>query len=418
MKQLYRVLLVTFFILCCSTHFLKAQNDVDVNTTDSVKVKENNRNFNIIPFPILATNPTIGFAFGFAPGITWQMGDPSNTSMSSSLLSAIYTTKQQFFFAARGTMFFPKDEYILMADIRFHDASQPTYGLGTGKRTTYLYTDNSEEGHISERKYLAGNQMMHYNWIRFHINGFKRYQDTRFFWGVSYMLDYIYNIKDHMLDLSTNPQKITQHYRYNTLKEFDVKGNVLSGLAINGMFDSRDNVINPYSGRYIFANMRFNPKFLGSAQNSSMLWLEYRDYFNLSEKRPRHLIAIWNYAWIVTSGNVPYMNLPAIGWDMFSRSGRAYTIGRFRGEDLLYSEAEYRFPLQANSETLGGVLFANLTSASSRTDNVKLLQYLDFAYGGGLRIMLNKKTRANLTIDYGRGLNGSNGLFIGLNEVF
>jgi hypothetical protein len=112
------------------------------------------------------------------------------------------------------------------------------------------------------------------------------------------------------------------------------------------------------------------------------------------------------------------MNLPAIGWDMFSRSGRAYTSGRFRGEDLVYTEAEYRFPLQKNKETWGGVLFTNMATASSRTDGTALFQYVNLAFGGGLRYMLNKKNRSNINADYGWGLNGSRGFFLNLNEVF
>ncbi len=66
------------------------------------------------------------------------------------------------------------------------------------------------------------------------------------------------------------------------------------------------------------------------------------------------MIGFWTYGWFVTSGDVPYMDLPAVGWDQFGRSGRAYTQGRFRGEDMWYGEAEYRFPLQKTKETLGG----------------------------------------------------------------
>ena len=45
---------------------------------------------NIVPFPVIATNPTVGFAFGFSPGLTWYMGDKENTSMSSVVTSLVY----------------------------------------------------------------------------------------------------------------------------------------------------------------------------------------------------------------------------------------------------------------------------------------------------------------------------------------
>lgn len=137
-----------------------------------------------------------------------------------------------------------------------------------------------------------------------------------------------------------------------------------------------------------------------------------------NKARPRHMIGFWTYGWFVTSGDVPYLDLPAVGWDQFGRSGRAYTQGRFRGEDLWYGETEYRFPLQKENETFGGVVFINATSASSRLNDIDLFQYVDLAYGAGLRIMINKKSRTNLNLDFAWGKYGAQGFYLGLNEVF
>lgn len=381
-----------------------------------IQGQDNERKINIIPFPIIGTNPTVGFVYGFSPGFTWHMGDKENTSMSSIISALAYTTNRQLFFSIRGNIFFNEDKWSIMTDLRYQMASQPTYGLGTRSGSIRPIV-NSNYGY-SERHYLKNRQMMEYDLVRVHITGLKRYEDTRFFFGVGYHLDAIYNIDDHLLNLDTVPQQITQHYRYNTLKDFSTKGNTVAGVSLNLIYDSRDNIANPYSGRYGFASYRANSRFLGSPQNSSTLWLEYRDYFNLSKQRPRHLIALWAYGWFVTEGKLPYMNLPALGWDMFSRSGRAYTYGRFRGEDLIYTELEYRFPLLKNNDLLGGVIFANATTASSRTEDIDLFQHINLAYGLGLRIMINKRSRSNINIDYGWATNGSRGLFLSLNEVF
>lgn len=382
----------------------------------TAKSQEEGRKVNIIPFPVIATNPTVGFAYGVSPGFTWHMGNSQNTSMSSVVGALVYTTNQQLLFSVRGNTFLEGDKWNIMADLRYQMTSQPTYGLGTGSGSIHPIVNN-DYGY-SERHYLKKHQMMEYDLIRAYMTGLRRYEDTRFFYGLGYHLDVIYDIDDHLLNLDTIPQQITQHYRYNRLKNFSTTGNTVSGISLNLMYDSRDNIANPYSGRYAFASWRINPKFIGSTQNSSTLWLEYRDYFNLSKERPRHMIALWTYGWFVTSGNLPYMNLPAIGWDMFSRSGRAYTSGRFRGEDLVYTEVEYRFPLQRNSDLLGGVIFANTTTASSRTEDINLFQNINLAYGLGLRVMINKKSRSNVNLDYGWATNGSQGLFISLNEVF
>ena len=219
------------------------------------------------------------------------------------------------------------------------------------------------------------------------------------------------------LDLTADPQIITSHYAYSVSYGFNPEKYISSGVSVNFLYDTRDNQVNPYKGRFAFANIRINPEALGSSKNSSLLWLEYRDYLHLSKERPRHLIGFWTYGWFVTSGKVPYLDLPAQGWDQFGRSGRAYTQGRFRGLDVIYNEIEYRFPLQKSKDTFGAVVFINGTTASNR-ENISLFKYYDIGYGAGLRIMIDKKSRANLNLDYAFGKYGAQGFYIGLNEVF
>ncbi len=188
------------------------------------------------------------------------------------------------------------------------------------------------------------------------------------------------------------------------------------------MYDSRDNAAAPYKGRYALITYRYNPTFLGSSQSSSSLWVEYRDYFSLSKKaQPSHMLAFWAYGNFQTSGHLPYLDLPALGWDQFGRSGRAYTQGRFRGESLIYTEIEYRAHLlgtKKNPDFMGAVAFVNLTTANNTDANIDLFQYMEPGYGVGLRFMMSKISRTNITLDYAWGAYGSQGLFLSVNESF
>ncbi len=384
-----------------------------------------NGSFSLVPLPIIGANPTNGWLFGVAPAATWYMGDTGNTSLSSMLGSVIYTTNEQLITTAKANTYFAGDRWNMLTDIRFFVSSQPTYGLGTGPQSAKPIAQGDLELNDNPYTPIETSQMMAFSFFRLHNTLMKRYQDSRFYAGVGYHLDYHFGIKDNMLNLDTIPQQKTSHYWYSELQGFNPEHYVLSGLSLNLLYDSRDNAVNPYSGRMAFANLHVNPTFLGSSQNSTVLWLEYRDYIHLSKERPRHLIGFWTYGSFVTSGKVPYMDLPAVGWDQFGRSGRAYTQGRFRGIDIVYGEVEYRFPLQKKSEIFGGVIFANGTTASNRNDiedyadsKIKLFEYIDYAYGAGLRIMIDKKSRANLSIDYAIGKYGSQGFYLGINEVF
>lgn len=376
------------------------------------------KNFSIIPLPAIAYTPSTAWMFGVAPGASWFMGDPSNTSISSGLGSLIYTTKKQWIITAKTNMFLEGDRWNLMGDWRYFITSQPTYGLGTGPQSAKPVGSGIEYEDGLFIDPIPDAQMMEFNYIRFHETVLKRIQDTRFFVGLGYHLDIHSKFNDNLLNLDTVPPVITSHYGYQTLAGISAESYTLSGISLNALLDSRDNAINPYSGRYAFVNFRINPSFLGSDKNSSIIWLEYRDYVNLSKERLRHLIGFWTYGWFVTSGDVPYLDLPAVGWDQFGRSGRAYTQGRFRGLDLWYGEIEYRFPLMREKELLGGVVFVNGTTAGSREGGIGLFDYLDYGYGVGIRIMVNKKSRANLNLDYAWGKYGASGFYLGINEVF
>ena len=84
----------------------------------------------------------------------------------------------------------------------------------------------------------------------------------------------------------------------------------------------------------------------------------------------------------------------------------------------MYFETEYRFPLQKNKERFGGVVFVNATTANNKDANINLFEYMDTAYGVGLRVMINMRSRANLNLDYAWGKYGAQGFYFGLNEVF
>jgi len=65
---------------------------------------------------------------------------------------------------------------------------------------------------------------------------------------------------------------------------------------------------------------------------------------------------------------------------------------------------------------LGGVVFANFTSTSSKENNIALLNYIWSAYGAGLRIMIDKKSRTRLDFDLAMGAKIV--YYLGVRETF
>jgi outer membrane protein assembly factor BamA len=176
-------------------------------------------------------------------------------------------------------------------------------------------------------------------------------------------------------------------------------------------------MINPYKGYYAMASWRGGLKLLGNKENTSYWQLEYRSYHALSKNVPRHLIAFWLMGNFASEGEFPYMILPATGYDQRGRSGRGYVQGRYRGNNFVYGETEYRFPLSRKGGVLGGVVFVNATTADNPVKKLHLFDSVKPGYGFGLRIMADKRSRTNLALDFGFGEN-SGGFYLAASETF
>ncbi len=379
--------------------------------TDSVVYYPNKINqFKLVPLPAIGSNPANGWLFGLAPSATWYMGDPSTTKMSNLVGNFLYTTKKQWIFSSRSNIFLNENKLILIGDWRYFVTSQFTYGLGSS-------TPNDLEINPSQGNVLWGKQGMDFRLIRFYEAALKRIGDSKFYLGLGYHLD-IHSKIENYSEEAPDFDPIYSHDAYNISKGFDIDSYTLSGVSLNMVMENRDIAVSPYEKNFAWIQYKINPSFLGSDQSSSLLMLDYRHYINLSENRKRHLIALWGFGNFLVSGNVPYMNLPSLTWDMFGRTGRGYAQGRFRGESMVYSEAEWRFPLQQNKETFGGTVFVNAASFSSKTTNEALFNVINPGYGMGLRVMINKKNRTTISADYGFGQKGNSGFYLNVNESF
>lgn len=297
-----------------------------------------------------------------------------------------YTTKQQLFFYLRDLTYFSRNKWAADFDIRYNNNNEDTYGLGGGTNKDNLL-------HLDYSTIRANVSLLYGLSSTLYVGGglnYNRYYDIRGFQAGDY------------------------YHNYSTGLGIDPTKSVAAGFNLALLYDTRDNIINSYSGinaRATYSNLM---SVLGSEQSWQQLWLEFRGFKSLDANH-RHRLALWTTASLILGGDVPYMNLPATGYDLMGKSSYGYTIGRFRGDKLLFSQLEYRVGL-TNNDLLGAVLFANATTVSYY-DQVKLFDHLEPAAGLGLRLKLNKHSRTNISVDYAIGKHSS-GLYIDISETF
>lgn len=307
--------------------------------------------------------------------------NPKTTRISSITTNFIYTEYKQITIPLQANIWTRNNDYNILIDWRFFKYPQDTYGLGP----------NTE---------LSNASKIDYSHLRLHQSVLKEI-GTSFFAGIGYLYDRRWNIKEQDKNVDVQQYGLPP-------------STVSAGPVVTFLYDSRKNSINPEKGFYASAQFRSNMKWLKSTSNWQSLIVDLRKYVNLPAGS-QNTLAFWNYNWLTVSGKPPYLDLPSTGWDPTNNLGRGYIQGRFRSPNLLYLESEYRFAITRNG-LLGGVVFGNAQSVSDYPSN----NFTKVAPGGGvgLRIKVNKKSRANAAIDYGFGTKGSRGLFVSLGEVF
>lgn len=339
--------------------------------------------------PSLTVIPALGYtlvtrlAFVLSGNVVFRTGPQSR--ISTIIGSTAITENKQFTFPIQTNIWSKNNNYNFVGDYRYYKYPQSTYGLGSSSN-------------INNRDPMDYSYFEFYETVLRHVTG-------NIYLGMGYIFDNHWDISD-----KGNVD--------GTVSDYSIYGKtahtISSGFTLNGLLDSRDNAINPSKGGYISVQYRDNYGFLGSTSNWQSLIVDARKYVKFPEGSD-NVLALWSYDWLILNGRPGYLDLPATQWDTFSVTGRGYIQGRFRGAQMVYAEAEYRYKI-TDDGLLGGVIFLNGQSFSAAPGTS--LQGIQPGYGPGVRIKLNTISKTNISIDYGFGREGSRGLFIDVGEIF
>ncbi len=345
--------------------------------------------------PIIASKPSTGLSAGLNSNLAFYRGDKKTTHISSVSGGLRVSQKKQVLSGIRFSMFTAEDRWFISGENRLSWTSQNTYDLGADTLPTGPGTENV--------KFSA---------FKLYETAYRRVR-PHLFAGLGINVSTHSNIRPGDGVLPTFTQ--SAYAAYNHRHGFQDQRQISSGTSAGLLFDTRDNGINPQRGWLASAAVRtFFDGFLRGDSTWQQLTLDLRTYRKLT-RDGRHKLAVWMLSDNIVGGAAPYLDLPATGSD--GRSARGYSDGRYRGEHLAYGEMEYRGTLTPNG-LLGMVAFFNTTTVDNVDAGKKLFDDVAPAAGFGLRVLLNKHSRTNLTADYGWGKNGSRGLYLGIQEVF
>lgn len=335
-------------------------------------------------FPSIGYNPSYGAFIGVSAALGGWTGDPATTTASKGAAGVSYSTTGQISVQFKTNIYTPGNRWVLAGDWRYLDTSQDTYGLGSAD--------------MGQRNYP-----MDFTLYRLDEVVFRRFEGTPWYAGPGVHFDDYSKIVDHRALAG-------ERTPFSDYEGAGVTHTRSVGLSFNSLVDTRDNPINAQRGIQWAFGVRANLKALGGDTNWQSVTSDLRFY----PKVPGGTLGLWSILEF-SFARPPYMDLPAVGWDTYGRSGRGYLMGRIRGYDFVYQEVEYRATLTRNG-LLGAVAFANVTSSR---DEHRRVEHLNPGGGVGIRIKFDKRTRTNLGVDLASSpyYEGPQ-FFFGLQEVF
>jgi len=359
-----------FITVCCACMFLSITDRVYAQIDSTRKARL------IIPFPIIVRSIETGWAFGGVVTSTFNLRSPKDSFTRTSNLQvlAIYSVEHQFVAAINGTIFFPKEKYILNQQFSYSYYPDNFWGLGKN-------TPNSNEEPYDYKQF----------YIYLHP---QRHLGRSYFLGLLYELQNVWDV-NYVPGGLFDKESIAGRYGY-----------LVSGLGLSITYDTRNNAFSPDRGSMLqFYFNHFDPIF-GSDYRYTNYVLDLRKFFGFHNGR---VLALQGYGYFNT-GTIPFRSLAAFGG---ANHMRGYYQGRFRDNSQALLQAEYRIPIIWRFGLVGFGGLGNVATDLGHFD----LTYIKYSFGAGVRFALNRSEKLNLRLDYGIG-QGCSGFYFQLGEAF
>jgi len=333
------------------------------------------KKYHLLVLPVIARSIETNWSFGAATSLTFHINRKDTLSRTSNLQGlALYSLKKQIVFVLNGTVYFPGERSILTHQVSFSYFPDQFWGIGSN-------TPNSnQESYDFKQMYL-------------YLHG-QRSLCHHLYAGLRYEYQRVLKVEfkpNGLLD----KEKVAGRFGYQ-----------VSGAGGSFTYDTRNHAFVPDKGEMAqFYISSFIPAF-GSDFSYVNYVVYLRKFWTIYHQQ---VLAVQAYGFYNT-GDVPLRSLASFGG---ANSMRGYYSGRFRDKNQLFLQAEYRVPIVGR---LGMVAFGGVGDVNHRFTDV-YLNSLKYSWGGGLRLMLSKKEKLNLRLDYGVGQHSS-GFYFQLGEAF
>lgn len=334
------------------------------------------RKSSFIVLPLVFHSPETRLGGGAAALYAFRFrNQPDSARPSQIQLGGAYTQEKQILSYLPFQLFFKNSEYNIYGEFGYYRYFFYFYGIGND------ISDDRERYSV--------------NFPRVRLNALKLVSPDLYL-GFQYAFD---------------NYDITQTETGGLLETQDIagkNGSLISSLGIVANFDNRDNIFYATEGWNVKLIALSNNKYLGSDFNFSRISLDATTYYT---NKYNHTLAT-NLFTSFNFGDVPFNEMALIGG---TKRMRGFFEGRYRDNHVWMLQSEYRFP--PFWWRLGAVAFGSIGSVAADIPDFFSNQ-IHYSGGLGLRILLSKREKINIRIDYGINEKGQGFPYLTVTEAF
>ncbi len=329
----------------------------------------------VLPVPTVGFAPETRLYFGAVALFTlrfWQ--DDSLTRLSSAKQELTYTINKQLIIETGWNLFTRKNKTALDGLVGFRKFPENYWGIGAA-----LPKSNVELVDMTR--------------LELEARGLRQVRNNIYV-GLRAKLQNVFKIVADSGGL------------IETLHPAGYDGGLSLGIGPAFSLDTRDNPLNTRRGTYLSVSSLGFGRYIGSQFGFTRTELDLRKYLRPT---PKHVLALQGYA-LLQTGTPPLRLLGLMGSD---REMRGYYQGRYRDQNYMALQAEYRLPLFWR---LGMTAFVGAGEVWNWQQRYQM-QVFKYTTGAGIRFLMDKKDNVNLRIDFAVG-NHTTGFYFAFGESF
>ncbi|MFY8181947.1 MAG: BamA/TamA family outer membrane protein [Flavobacterium sp.] len=371
--------LIIFIIF--TTNSITAQNLFKRYVNYLVNNKSDLEQPQLLVYPTLAYAPETTWEIGFSSLYVYYAKRDTINRLSEINAFTFFTLENQYGLWFDHAIYTDKDRWFLLGKLRFQ--SFPLYFHGIGNNSTEKYTARVEANQVLIKERVL-----------------KKLKKNLF---LGLEIDY--------QKLSSVDFILAEPTNINFQYPLGQQGSTNLGLGIGLVQDNRHNVLNVRDGFFSELAFLHSNTAWGSTYNFTSIFSDTRIYKPIGKKNvlAAQLLGQFNF------GDVPFNQLSLLGGESMMRG---YYFGRYRDNNQLAAQVEYRFlPIPFSfTNRIGAVAFAS-TGTVFKEANEITVPNLKFSAGAGLRFLLFPKKDIWTRIDYAFTKEGG-GFYILIGESF